>query len=163
MARNTEKTLNQAKLVEKLPGKEIIRLKEEILKLLDSGAVKTVSAAARKAGVSPTKAWGWLQTDDSFRDQARQAQKVLADGLIEELLQLDKDAKMPWVTARIFLIKGMQPEFRDNYRIVEFKDQRALALLEELRRLGKEKPEPKPENPLKETIERVENGEPSSD
>ena len=157
---------NKTKLRERLADEEIVKFKEQILELLDDCKEKTLSSAARKVGVSPTKTYQWLKTDDNFRDQVKQARKVLGDKLIEELLSVSPDAKMPAVTAKIFLIKGFHPEFRDSYKVVEFKDERAIALLEELRQLGKEEPKPEPENPFNETIERVnmaDNGEQTAD
>jgi len=158
---------NKAKLVERLSSSEILRLKEDILANLDSCASRTLAQAARDVNVSPTKAYHWMKSDDNFRGQVKQARKVLGDQLIEDLLDLPDDAKMPIVTSKIFLIKGLHPEFRDNYKVVEFKDQRAIKLLEELRELGKEEPKPKPkveepDNPLQDTIDRV-NAEQSTD
>lgn len=144
----------------KLTPEQIVEYKSLILDLLDVGGAKTLATAARAVGVSPTKVYDWNKSDNGFRNQVQQARKVLADKLIEELLD-DTEAKMPQVVAKIFIIKGLCPEFRDSHRVVEFKDERGVKILEELRRLGREVPkeEPKvpsePVNPLLDTVERI--------
>lgn len=157
-----------AKNKEKFTPAQVIEYKAQILSILDAGGAKTLASAARAVGVSPTKVYDWNKDDNVFSGQVKQAQKVLADRLIEELLD-DYEAKMPQVVAKIFIIKGLCPEFRDNFRTVEFKDERGVKILEELRRLAEKTPKvliatPEPEeNLLAETIKRVEDAKQSSD
>lgn len=160
--KNPKKTAEKlGKITEKLSFEEIHRYKTKLIDLFDRSEVKTVSEGARKLGLSPTRVRDWAKSDENFRNQIREGEKVLADGLIKELLELDPNTKMPIVVAKIFLIKGFRPEFRDNFKIVEFQDRRALEILEKLRQLGiqpkvKELPAPKEaENPLVGTVERV--------
>lgn len=149
-----------SKIKEKFTPAQIIEYKLKILSILDAGEAKTLATAARAVGVSPTKVYDWNKEDKSFSGQVKHAQKVLVDKLIEELLD-DKDAKMPQVVAKIFIIKGLCPEFRDSYKVVEFKDERGIEILRRMRELAEEatkkqsKTLPVTENLLTGTIERI--------
>lgn len=157
------------KLKVKYTNEQIVGFKEKIVDLIDTGTVKTVSEAARILGLSPTRVHEWGRTDTIFRNIVRLARKVMADKLFEELYNTDPDAKMPAVTAKIFLLKGLDPEFRDNYKVLEIKDEKVQKMLDELRNLGKkgnieaekgelehEKPEKSGENMHLAVIERLE-------
>lgn len=148
---------------ERVTEAQQMEYKLQILSTLDNSEAKTLSGAARMIGISPTKVREWARSDENFRNQVKQAQKVLADKLIEELLD-DQLAKMPQIVAKIFIIKGLAPEFRDSYKVVEFKDERGIEILRRIRELAEEaKKKPKAlssalepeENPLTGTIEWV--------
>lgn len=126
------------KLKVKYTDEQIVEFKEKIVDLIDTGTVKTVSEAARMLGISPTRVHEWGRTDTIFRNIVRLARKVMADKLFEELYNTDPDAKMPAVTAKIFLLKGLDPEFRDNYKVLEIKDEKVQKMLDELRNLGRQ-------------------------
>lgn len=159
---------SKGKITEKFSPAQIIEHKLNILNLLDACEAKTASSAARILGISPTKVRDWMKTDEEFRGQVKQALKVLADKLIEEIIS-DESLKMPQVVARIFVIKGISPEFRDSYKVVEFRDERGIQILEELRRLAEKAPKAlavpsEPEGTLLAgTIIRVNNAKQSTD
>ena len=163
MPKGKRLTENKGMIKEKITEAQQMEHKLRILSILDASEAKTLSAAARLVGISPTKVRDWVRSDENFRNQVKQAQKVLADKLIEELLD-DQLAKMPQIVAKIFIIKGLAPEFRDSYKVVEFKDERGIEILRRMRELAEEAkkkpkalpsaPEPE-ENPLVGTVERV--------
>lgn len=130
MTRNT-------KLGEVLTDKQIQEHKKQILELLDACEARTIKEAANKVGISPSSVYYWCETDKAFARQVHQRKNVLADKLIVELLDADPDSKMPFITAKIFLIKGLKPEFRDSHKIIELKDEKTRAILEELQKLAK--------------------------
>jgi len=166
MPKGKRLTKNKGMIGERITEAQQMEYKSQILSILDNSEAKTLSGAARMVGISPSKVRDWTRSDENFRNQVKQAQKVLADRLIEELLD-DQFAKMPQIVAKIFIIKGLAPEFRDSYKVVEFRDKRGVEILEELRRLGKQHtekvsklpeqlpPAPQPENPLVGTVERI--------
>ena len=121
------------------PPEVVLQLKEEILAIIDLGVAETLADAARKAGVSPSEAWSWASTDEKFMRRYQQAREVVADRIEAELLQSNN------VIAQIFMLKGLRPQYRDNYKLT-VTDDRTKAILEELRRLAKEQePAPLPE------------------
>lgn len=112
-----------------IPSEQVAGLKAEILNVLDMGIAETLSDAARRLAIRPSQAHNWLATDDNFRKLYNQAREVLADRLERELLSSDN------VIAKIFLLKGLRPQYRDNFH-VDITDNRTRELLDELRRLG---------------------------
>lgn len=140
MTRNT-------KLGEVLTDKQIQGYKKQILGLLDACEARTIKEAANKLEISPSGVYYWCETDKAFARQVHQRKNVLADKLIVELLDADPDSKMPIITAKIFLIKGLKPEFRDSHKIIELKDEKTRAILEELQKLARKQPKLEKEAP----------------
>lgn len=138
-------------------------MKEDILRLIGLGEAKTLSDAARQLGVNPTQPHSWAEADPEFAQLYRQARQVIADQIEKELIESEN------IIAKIFLLKGYRPEFRDNYKTIEIHDTRTRQLLEDLRRLmalpdaaettAKEKPlelqAPAEENPFSAVISKV--------
>ena len=149
--------------------KQVVEYKDEIIRLLDTLECKTISEAARKCGISPNLPYHWEQNDESFREHLGQTKKVLADSLIDDLLKTDDTSKMPHVIAKMFLIKGLRPEFRDNYKILELKSTKASELLKELRTItrveidNQRMPIIEIINPFEKIIEQIKNGNKSTE
>ena len=133
---------------------EANRLKAEILDLIDQGEVTTLTEAARKLEISPSRTYRWSKTDEEWRKQVYEAREIVAD----ELEKLLRDSKN--VVAWIFLLKGLRPEmYRDNYRF-EVKDERTKELLEELKKLGQQPQEALPEAPEPKMLPQAEEDNP---
>jgi len=131
----------KSKLVKYKP-EQVVRFKMLILDKLESGEAFTLSEAANQIGIMPVRAYSWSKYDPDFREMIALARQVRADRLEMELTNSNN------IVAKIFILKGLRPEFRENYK-VEVSDTRFVDLLEELRRLGREPHTITFEEPLK--------------
>jgi len=124
---------------------DIVWLKQEAIRLFDEGEVENLSQAAVKLGVSKLKLYAWRRKDSTWKEQIDEARQLVADKLIEEIQQPTVNGKgitMPYVTARLFLIKEIRPEYRDSYKFI-VEDSKVKEHLAAIRKLGENKqPEP---------------------
>ncbi len=137
---------------EMLTAPQIVALKEKVLLLFDKGEIVNLSEAAGKLGISPLKLQWWKQSDPDWSAEVDTAYQLRVDKLVEELLQPtirvdakggDKMITMPYVVARIFLLKSLDPKrFREGYSL-DLGNSKMAAVLEELRNLGKKAELPK--------------------
>lgn len=117
---------------------DIIWLKQEVIRLFDEGEVETLSQAGEILGVSKLKLYSWRRKDESWREQIAEARQLIADKLIEEIQQPvvnGKNISMPYVTARLFLIKEIRPEYRDSYKFV-VEDSKTKEHLDAIRKMA---------------------------
>lgn len=164
-------TRNKRKLPQ-LKDEEVRKYKEEILNLLDTLQCFTISDAAKTLGLSPSQVYLWNTTDEDFKGRCGHAEEVLADEVQKRLLEVSTEQRnMAYVTANVFLLKGLRPKYKDSWRIVEPPDVEAKAFLAELVALGKKadladgQPSQTEEvkNPLDETIKRLEDAQSRAD
>jgi len=113
---------------------EILDYKVEVLQLLATGEVHTISDAARKLGIDPTRVHAWAYNDKDFQEMLRLSHEVVADN-IETRLQESKH-----FIPLIFLLKGYRPMFRDSYKF-DVSNEALEKLLGELRELKEPKVE----------------------
>ena len=129
-----------SKLPEMYSLKQIGEWKKKIIDILDSGAATTLTGACELLDISPTRAAIWRRRDETWRELLGEAEQRLADKLEQELLEPEiggKPINMAYVTARIFLLKGIRPnKYRDNFKI-NVDDSKTKEILEELRSLSK--------------------------
>lgn len=134
---------------------EVVKnIKLDILKLFDNGTIENLSDASEHTGVSKLMLYSWRKSDKAWRDALNQAEEPIADRLLQEILAdtmpNGKTISMPYVTARLFRVKKIRPEYRDAYHFV-VDDSKALEHLEALRALaGKIPVKNKPESTQKE-------------
>ena len=123
---------------------QIVSFKAKILDLLDEEICSTLTAAARHIGVSPTRVYQWNDNDPEWYAQVKMARQVQADSLLKELeaVEIGHNSKgdpimvnMAYVTARIFKLKAIRHEYRDNYKI-ELGTDKTAELLSELKKIG---------------------------
>lgn len=123
----------------------VLWAKAETLRLFDASEIDDLSEAAEKVGVSKLTLYAWKKADKKWRDSLNQAEQPIADRLLREILQETVNGKaisMPYVTARLFRIKKIRPEYRDAYKFV-IEDSRVLEHLEALKKLATENKENK--------------------
>jgi transposase-like protein len=113
----------------KMDAQKAIELKQEIVRMLGRGEAKTLTEAAEAVGISPSLAHQWAKKDEEFRELLGVTKQVLGDRIERELID------SPNVVAKIFLLKGYKPEFRDNAKVI-VTDSRITELLEELKKAG---------------------------
>lgn len=112
--------------------------KAEVLRLFDAGTIDDLSAASEHVGVSKLTLYAWRKSDKAWRQALNQAEQPIADRMLKEILQETvngKNISMPYVTARLFRIKKIRPEYRDAYKFV-VEDSRVLEHLEALKKLA---------------------------
>jgi len=119
-----------SRIVEKLTPKEILKVKQAILTLIEAEEADNLTEACKKIGMSPLQAYWWLDHDAEWAGRIRQAQNIVADRL-----EADLDA-MNNPVARIFRLKKLRPEYRDNYRF-DITSEALEKLLKELLDLAK--------------------------
>jgi len=119
-----------SRIVEKLTQKEILKVKQAILTLIEAEEADNLTEACKKIGMSPLRAYWWLDHDAEWAGRVRQAQNIVADRL-----EADLDA-MNNPVARIFRLKKLRPEYRDNYRF-DITSEALEKLLKELLDLAK--------------------------
>ena len=113
--------------------------KSEVLRLFDAGEIDDLSEASEKVGVSKLTLYAWRKADKTWRNALDQAMQPMVDRLLQEIM-VDtmpdgKTVNMPYITARLFVIKRYRPEFREAYRFV-MEDSRVLEHLEALKKLA---------------------------
>lgn len=123
-------------------------LKTKMLELLTSGDCRTLTDAAVKLGLNPTKVYYWRSRDEVWREQLAMVDEVLADRLEAELMELPsgetRDYLASFVRARIFLLTGARPwKYRDSSRL-NAQNSRIETLINELKKLGATKPKIEP-------------------
>lgn len=113
--------------------------KAEVIRLFDAGEIDDLSSASEHVSVSKLKLYAWRKADKAWREALNQAEEPIADRMLEEILAdtmpNGKPISMPYVTARLFRIKKIRPQFRDAYRFV-VEDSRVLEHLEALKKLA---------------------------
>ena len=105
---------------------QILKLKVKILQVLLECKATTIRSAAILLHIPPVRAHHWAKDDKDFGEMIRMVREVRAD-LLEEELAVD-----PNVIAKIFLLKGLRPMYRDSYK-VELTNENLENLLKELR------------------------------
>jgi len=118
------------KIARRMNDDKILDSKVRLLELMSSGECRTLSSAAEKLGLNPTRVHWWAQDDPEFKEMVKLAREVAADK-IEEEFQEHKN-----FIPKMMLLKGYRPMFRDSYR-TETTDSRLYELLQELRELGR--------------------------
>jgi len=111
-----------------LSDEAIVQAKLQIIETIESGKAVTPTGAADLLGYPAVRVRHWLRDDKDFSGMCRTAREAFGDRMIEALSN-EKN-----IIAKIFLIKGIYPEFRDNYRVSSV-DSKMQALLEELKRV----------------------------
>ena len=160
------------RLLPQLKDAEVKAYKEEILRLLDTLECFTITDAAKALGLSPSQVYNWNRSDEDFKGRCGYAEEVLADAVQKRLLEVDKEQRnMAYVTANVFLLKGLRPKYKDSWRTIEPPDVEAKEFLKELVELGKKadladsQPSQIEEvkSPLDETIKRLEDAQSRTD
>lgn len=117
----------------------VLWAKTETLRLFDAGEIDSLSEASEKVGVSKLTLYAWRKSDKKWRESLNQAEQPIADRMLKEILvdtmPNGKAISMPYVTARLFRIKKIRPEYRDAYKFV-VEDSRVLEHLEALKKLA---------------------------
>lgn len=134
------KNLPKPKEKELYDSEVVLWAKAETLRLFDAGEIDSLSEASEKVSVSKLTLYAWRKADKKWRDSLNQAEQPIADRLLREILQETVNGKaisMPYVTARLFRIKKIRPEYRDAYKFV-VEDSDVLKHLEALRKLATE-------------------------
>jgi len=114
----------------------ILQYKYDILKMIYEEDVYTIAAACdilklrTGADVSPTRVHYWAKNDPDFASAIQSAKESLGDKLEVEL------AEHANFIPKMMILKGIRPEYRDNYKF-NFEDSKTKELLEELRKLGR--------------------------
>jgi len=121
--------------------------KAETLRLFDAGEIDDLSEASEKVGVSKLTLYSWRKGDKTWRNSLDQAMQPMVDRLLREIM-VDtmpdgKTVNMPYITARLFVIKRYRPEFREAYRFV-MEDSRVMEHLEALKKLATQSKKEKP-------------------
>lgn len=132
--RGARKTPNRGKLKNRQihrTEEEIGQLKEQIVALVASGEAENISQACRQLEIDPISAYRWEKTDKTFKEDVVLAQQVVADRLEEDLDRMNNPL------ARIFRLKKLRPEYRDN--APQPVSSNFQELLKELQKAGKEK------------------------
>ncbi len=129
--------------------------KAEIIRLFDMGKIDDLSQASELVGVTKLALYSWRKSDKTWRDLLNQAEQPIADRLLKEILvdtmPNGKTINMPYVTARLFRVKKIRPEFRDSYHFV-VEDSKIIEHLEALKALAKqEKPKEEKGDALQES------------
>jgi len=161
----------KSQILEKYTPEQIRKFKENILDILEARTADTLSDACKQISVKPTKAYDWMKHDRAFKNRVNAVKEVIADEIFKQLLHIEySNNSKPSITALIFLLKGLRPEFRDTFKIIEEKDQKTRELLEELRKMSRQekkddnkttepstpsKEKQKEYNPLIRTIDRL--------
>jgi len=129
----------KAKPKEQYDAETIAWAKAETLRFFDKGEIDDLSEAAEKVGVSKLTLYAWRKADKKWREALNQAEQPIADKLLKEILAdtmpNGKPISMPYVTARLFRIKKIRPEFRDSYKFV-VEDSKVLEHLQALKDLA---------------------------
>jgi len=113
-----------------MEASKALEYKREIVRMLGLGEVHTLTEAAEKLCISPNLPHTWAKNDMEFRQLIAVTKQVLGDKIEKELIESEN------VVAKIFLLKGYKPEFRDNAKVL-ITDNRVVELLEEIKRAGK--------------------------
>ncbi len=98
--------------------------------MLSKGECETISDAARKMGVDPTRVYAWSTNDPDFQNMVKAARQVVADD-IEKHLRHHKN-----FIPLMFLLKAYRPEFKESFKL-DIVDSKMSEILEELRKAGK--------------------------
>ncbi len=95
----------------RLTEAEYTDIKFKIISELESGQVETVTEAAENIGVNPTVAYRIMKSDPDFGEAVKAAREIVADKIEKELIGNSN------VIAKIFLLKGYRPMFRDTFKV----------------------------------------------
>ena len=142
----TKGALNKkvGKAPEQLDADVVAWAKAEVIRLFDAGEIEDLSSASEKVGVSKLKLYSWRKADKAWRLLLDQAREPTADRLLKEIMvdtmPNGKPVSMPYITARLFVIKQIRPSYREAWKFV-VEDSSVMQHLAELKRLAtKEKP-----------------------
>lgn len=139
--RGPRKTVDKSRLSTRRPKyteEEVGQLKEQVIALIALGEAENLSQACRQLEVDPLTAYRWESTDKRFKEEVNLAQQVVADRLEEDLDRMNNPL------ARIFRLKKLRPEYRDN--APQPVSSNFQELLRELRKAGEPR-EPIPDAP----------------
>lgn len=112
----------------------ILKYKVQILELMTSGNVLTLTEAARKLDIPPTRVHSWTSADKDFAELVRLTREVRADELEEDL------STHANFIPKMMILKGYRPMFRDSFKLT-VTDDKTRELLEELKKLAVTKEE----------------------
>jgi len=119
----------------RLSDESILKYKTQILELLSSEEVTTVSEAARILKLNPAKVHNWASNDKDFQEMIKLTREVIADDIEKRL----RDSKH--FIPQMFLLKAYRPMFRENYKL-DLGSSKMEELLMELKKLGQKKESP---------------------
>jgi hypothetical protein len=120
---------------DKTPDDEKLRIKYQIVEMLDSRVVDNLSQAADMLGISRLRLYQWKRRDSEWADLLNLADELIADDLEQRIANVKT---VPECTSLIFRLKALRPDkYRDNYKF-DVRDSRVLEHLAELKKLGKQ-------------------------
>lgn len=121
--------LGHYNIVEKLTVEEVLEVKQAILQLIEAEEADNITEACEIIGFPKLKAYHYWDKDPLWKNQIKQAQEIKADRLEAKL---DK-ANSP--VAAIFRLKGLRPQYRDNYKF-DISSEALENLLKELKEVA---------------------------
>lgn len=110
---------------------QTLEYKLQIIRLLENGEIFTLTAAAQALGISAATVQYWANRDEEFAESVKLAKEVLADQLEVKL------AAHSNFIPQMFMLKGIRPWYRDNYKVPPTTSE-AKELLQQLVALGKQ-------------------------
>ncbi len=117
---------------------EVVDFKGQIISLIEREKAYTLTEAADQLGLPKTRVHQWHKADKEFAALVDTVEQIKADRLEKELAQ---HAGQGMVIAKMFLLKKLRPEYRENAKI-EFSSEPLERLLKELKEVGQPKPAP---------------------
>jgi len=112
----------------------ILKYKVQILELMTSGNILTLTEAARQLGIPPIRVHAWTASDKDFGELVKLTREVRADELEEEL------SRHANFIPKMMILKGYRPMFREGFKVT-VTDDKTRELLEELKKLAVTKEE----------------------
>ncbi len=133
----------------KLAPEQILKFKKEILKLIEDRKANTPSKAAKILNISPSMVHAWMIDDKVFNQAVILTKEVVADWIEEDIIEGGA------ATSKINVLKGIRPEYRDNYNI-NIRNPKLEELLAELKTIGQKSSVKPPEPALVEESKTME-------
>lgn len=131
-----------------LSSEEVLKAKAGILELLSNGECMSISAAAKRLGLNPTKVVHWAFYDEDFAELIRLSKEVVADQLEDEL------AHHVNFIPKMMILKGLRPMYRDSYKF-DVSNEKVEELLKELRKARETALLPNPPNVIDSTANEI--------
>lgn len=117
---------------------EYAHIKQVALELIESEQADNLTEAAHILGINPTILYRLAERDATWASDIKIAQNIKADRLEADLDRMNNPL------ARIFRLKKLRPEYRDNFKL-DFNTEALEALLKKLAEAGKVSPAAPPE------------------
>lgn len=116
----------------RMSDEEIVRIKGEIVNLLETEQAYNLTEACDKLEISKLQVHSWGKTDKDWAALVKVADKIKADRLEKLLFSTDKERTIAWM----FLLKKLNPEYRENYKIELSTSESLEKLLKELKQVA---------------------------